>query len=82
MKSKSRSFNNVGGTITVLSGAGTGLCTLDFGFQIDDRYFVATATSGKVVSCTPGATNTKLDCQVNNSTSGVLQDGMIMVLIY
>jgi hypothetical protein len=42
-----RSFSNVGGTITVFSGANIGLCTLNFGFQIDDRYFVATATSGK-----------------------------------
>jgi hypothetical protein len=77
-----RSFNNVGGTITVAGGASTGLCTLDFGFQIDDRYFVATATSGKVVSCTPGATNTKLDCQVNLSTNGAAADGSIMVLVY
>jgi hypothetical protein len=79
-----RSFNNVGGTISFSPGASTGLCTLDFGFQIDDRYFIATATVGKVVSCNTGSgeTNTKLNCQLNNSATGAAEDGNIMVLIY
>jgi hypothetical protein len=82
-----RSFNHVSGTITIANGASEGRCTIDFGFRIDDRYFVATAfTSGvgaasRGVSCDWGADNEKLDCfRWNDAGTGA--NGKIMVLIY
>jgi hypothetical protein len=82
-----RSFNNVSGAITIANGAGVGRCTLDFGFVVTDRYFVATAfTSGvgaaaRGVSCDWGADNEKLDCFRWNA-AGDGANGEIMVLIY
>jgi len=82
-----RSFNHVSGTITIANGASAGRCTIDFGFRIDDRYFVATAFTAGVgaaargVSCDWGADNEKLDCfRWNDAGSGA--NGGIMVLIY
>jgi hypothetical protein len=82
-----RSFNQVGGTITIADGASVGRCTIDFGFQIDDRYFVATALSAGVggnargISCDWGADNEKLDC-FRWDASGNGANGEIMVLVY
>jgi hypothetical protein len=82
-----RSFNNVIGAITIAGGGSTGRCTIDFGFRINDRYFVATAfTSGvgaaaRGVSCDWGADDQKLDCFRWNA-NGDGADGKIMVLIY
>lgn len=82
-----RSFNHVGGTITVANGASTGRCTIDFGFRIDDRYFAATALTAGVgaaargVSCDWGTDNEKLGCFRWNDAGGGA-NGEIMVLIY
>lgn len=38
-----QSFNNVGGVIGIKDGSTAGECTIDFGFKVDDRFFVATA---------------------------------------
>ncbi len=78
-----RSFNNVGGTITIANGASVGRCTIDFGFRIDDRYFVAVPVveAARGVSCYWGASNTKLDC-FRFDAGGAGVNGSIMVTIY
>src|SRR3990170_8723850 len=40
-----RSFNNVNNTpITISDGSSLGYCTIDFGFDVSDRYIIATVT--------------------------------------
>jgi hypothetical protein len=80
-----RSFNNVtGGAVTIANGAAAGRCTLDFGFNISSRYWVATAVgnSPRFVACIPnGASNNKLDCyRFNEAGNGA--SGNIMVTLY
>jgi hypothetical protein len=78
-----RSFNNVGGTITVSSAGGTGSCIIDFGFQVDDRFWVATAGSAaaRFVSCVPGASANRITCyRFDYKGSG--ENGYIMVMVY
>lgn len=79
-----RSFNNVGGTVSVSDGASAGTCIIDFGFDISDRYFAATAYSSgaRGVSCyTVGGEATKLRCyRWNDSGSG--ENGVVVVMIY
>jgi len=79
-----RFFNNVtGGQISGICGASDGYCTIDFGFDISDRFWVATADSGYVrgVTCHLGSSNDQLNCiRWNVGGSGV--DGNIMVLVY
>lgn len=82
-----RSFNNVSGAITIADGTAEGRCTLDFGFVVNDRYFVATAfTSGigaaaRGISCDWGADSEKLECFRWNA-AGDGANGKIMVLVY
>jgi hypothetical protein len=81
-----RSFNNVGGTVSVSNGAttGPGVCTIDFGFNIFDRYFVATSVSSTArgASCyTSVSYPNRLFCLPWND-AGTSLDGTIMVLIY
>jgi hypothetical protein len=81
-----RSFNNVTGTNAVSGGGGPGLCTIDLGFSICDRFWVATAvsTGGGFVTCLPhggGAGCNGLDCYRFNR-EGVGESGYIMVLVY
>ena len=78
-----RSFNNVGGTITVSSAGGTGSCIIDFGFQVDDRFWVATAGSAaaRFVSCVPGASSNRIACyRFDHAGNG--ENGPIMVMVY
>jgi len=88
-----RSFNNVGGTITIATGATDGTCIIDFGFQVDDRFFTATATDVDYeIGHTPlnvrGATcgfttnSNQLVCYRWNGYMGDLVNGVIMVVIY
>lgn len=82
----SRSFNHVHGTITIADGASSGRCTIDFGFRIDDRYFVATALTSdgggaRGISCDWGADNEKLDC-FRWDSGGNGANGKLMVLVY
>jgi len=78
----SRSFNNVGGTITIANGPAVGRCTIDFGFKVDDRYFVATAASlNRGASCYWGSTEAKLDC-MRWTDAGTGENGYIMVVVY
>ena len=88
-----RSFNNVGGTITIANGSSDGTCIIDLGFQVDDRFFTATATSYddevghpdlniRGVTCDFTATSTQLVCYRWNGNPGTLIDGGIVVIIY
>lgn len=81
-----RSFNLVEGTITIADGSAAGKCILDFGFDIGDRYFSATAFpsdggSARGLSCTWGADDEKLDC-FRWKADGSGANGEIMVAIY
>lgn len=82
-----RSFNNVNGAqITIADGPGAGRCVIDFGFQISDRYFVATAFpsdsgTARGISCAWGADNEKLDC-FRWDAGGSGANGQIHVLVY
>ena len=76
-----RSFNNVGGTITIANGATEG-CTIDFGFQVDDLLFSATSWGNgpRFVTCIP-ASPTALSCY-RWDPDGNCIGGDIMVIIY
>jgi hypothetical protein len=78
-----RSFNNVGGTI-VVTGTAAGQCTINLGFNVYDRFFVATSQSSaaRFVSCyTSISSKNELYCR-NWDAAGVNQDGSIMLLVY
>ena len=81
--SVTRSFNNVtGGAVTIANGASAGRCTLDFGFNISSRYWVASAPSSvlRVATCTLNGTN-KLNCyRFDSAGNGI--SGTIMVTLY
>jgi hypothetical protein len=85
-----RSFNDVNNTaVTIVGGASSGKCTVDFGFQISGigntgRYYVASprANLARAVSCGENVTNTKLDCNYFDPTTGTGIDGDIEILIY
>ncbi len=84
--SVSRSFNNVtGGAVTIASGAASGKCTLDFGFDISSRYWVASAViqdEARIVTCIlNAASNNKLDC-FRFDAAGMGVSGNIMVTLY
>lgn len=83
-----RSFNHVDGTVTMsISDQTDGRCTIDWGFDIRGRYFVATAFSSgtgsaaRGVSCEWGSEDEWLDCFRWNA-DGNPANGKIMVLIY
>ncbi|HEY5269920.1 MAG TPA: hypothetical protein VII97_06255 [Anaerolineales bacterium] len=78
-----RSFNNVtGGAVTIEGGAATGQCTLDFGFDISSRYWVAMAVlnAPRFVTCSLNGHN-KLDCY-RFTADGLGASGNIMVTLY
>ncbi|MBC7228129.1 MAG: hypothetical protein H5T61_13025 [Thermoflexales bacterium] len=78
-------FNNVNDVqITGVCGATAGRCSIDFGFNINDRYWVATAVGNTDVgiTCQLGSANDTLDCFRYDASSGGGSDGSIMVLIY
>jgi hypothetical protein len=80
----SRSFNNFNGMeISVSPGTNPGECSIDFNFEINDRFWSATAVhnGARFVTCNYGADNDTLDCyRFNGDGSGVT--GAIMVVIY
>jgi len=80
----SRSFNNVtGGAVTIANGAAAGLCTLDFGFDISNRYWIAmpVAAAPRFASCILNADHNKLNCYRFDET-GAGRSGNIMVTLY
>jgi hypothetical protein len=74
-----RSFNNVGGAITVAPGASAGEFTIDLGFDVSERFWAATLAEfpGYTIACTLGSSDTKLDCDVQGSNNL-----SFMVLVY
>jgi hypothetical protein len=77
------SFNNVGGTITVSPAGGAGSCKIDFGFKVDDRFWVVTPgdSVARMVSCLPSAAVNTITCQ-RFDWDGNQKNGYIMVLVY
>ena len=80
-----RSFNNVNTTpITVIDGASAGRCTIDFGFNVSNRYVTAMAFGNgvpRIVTFANGSTDNRLDFfRFDQNGAGV--DGGIMILIY
>lgn len=79
-----RAFNLVNTTpISIASGVASGTCTIDFGFDVTDRYVVATPASAgaRMVTYTPGSTNNRLNFYRFDDT-GNGANGQIMVLVY
>jgi hypothetical protein len=66
--------------IHVVGVPSTGVCTLDFDFDLSSRFWVGMAHSGGYVSCSILGTDTLLCARY--STAGNLSDGDIMVLVY
>jgi len=80
-----RSFNNVNTTpITVINGSGPGRCTLDFGFNVSNRYLTATAFGNgvpRIITYVYGSTVNQLDFfRLDENGNGI--NGGIMILIY
>ena len=79
-----RSFNNVSsGGIQCSIGSSDGRCTIDFGFDISDRYWVAMAVgvTDYGVTCQEGSSSDQLDCGRWHA-GGADTNGHIMVLVY
>lgn len=86
-----RSFNQVTGTITVEGGT-AGVCTVNFGFDVSDRFWQASSyrVSGaagidpQIVNCefSAGTGNNKLICRVLSITTGNLQTGSFMITVF
>jgi hypothetical protein len=80
-----RSFNNVNTTpITVIDGAGEGRCTVDFGFNVSNRYVTTMAfgnAAARTVTFVYGSTDNKLDF-FRFDQNGAGLDGGIMIMIY
>ena len=82
-----RAFNNVNSeTIFCSPGLSDGYCTIDFGFDVSDRFWVASAIAdplfGYGVTCRQGSSSDQLDCVRWNGVTGLGADGPIMVLIH
>ena len=80
-----RSFNNVNTTpITVIDGSGLGRCTIDFGFDVSNRYLTATAFGNgvpRIVTYVYGSTDNRLDFFRFDGNGGGINGG-IMIVIY
>jgi hypothetical protein len=79
-----RSFNNVNSDpITITGGLGTGACTIDFNFDLRERYWNATIGTYGFSFCSRGLgiDDDQLTCYCYNDT-GTPVDCPIMVLIY
>ena len=80
-----RSFNNVNDkSINCICGASAGRCTIDFNFQLNDRFWVATATGATDygVTCQLGSSIDEIDCRHWQAGTAMGNDGYIMVLVY
>jgi hypothetical protein len=77
------SFNNAGGVTTIANGATPGTCTIDFGFQMDERYFIAQAAdpSLRTVTCYVVASGTAISC-TRWDPAGNPAGGDIMIVVY
>jgi hypothetical protein len=87
-----RSFNNVGGgAIQYIDGNGEGRCTIDFNFNVQDRYIVAVAnhthsTNWNDVSVTVRNSESgpadRVDFYRHDSSLGNGEGGNIAILVY
>lgn len=80
----SRSFNTVNGaTFSAYPGEESGECIIDFNFQVNDRFWVATVEreGAFFASCGEGDANDRLNCGLYNYNGGS-PPGYIMILIY
>jgi hypothetical protein len=83
-----RSFNNVNSaSITIGSGGGAGQCTIDFGFDVSDRYVVASANTTGASLFDRGVTvrnqsGTSVVFFRYNADNGAGIGGDIAVLVY
>jgi len=84
-----RSFNNVNDfEISISSGASLGYCTIDFGFDVSDRYIMATVTHpdtplGVTVSAPPWSGDTTVTFFVWHAGNGAaFAGGNIFVIVY
>ena len=78
-----RSFNNVGGTITIANGSNEGECQIDFGFKISDRYWITNAVSSggtRMATCS-SVSDSVLYCYRSDMNGNPL-GGVIMILVY
>jgi len=81
-----RYFNNVNDSaITISDGATSGRCTIDFGFDIDQRFWTTTAvfsSQSRIVSCDKDSSDdTKLNC-IRTSHDGSGVNGGIMISLH
>ncbi len=84
MGAGTRFFNNVTSATIVVTGTASGACTINFGFDVFDRFYVATSqsNSARFVSCYTSVGNVnELYCH-NWDAAGTAQDGAIMVMVY
>ena len=79
-----RSFNNVtANSISGVCGGFTGRCSIDFGFDINDRFWVATgADYDEFANCWLGSSNDELECYRWDASAASSADGPLMVLVY
>ncbi|HEY76705.1 MAG TPA: hypothetical protein G4O00_11090 [Thermoflexia bacterium] len=81
-----RYFNQVNGVaITIANGTSVGRCTIDFNFDLSNRFWIAMpvyTTSARTISCDINSTDSqKLDC-ARFDINGNGANGGIMVLVY
>jgi len=84
ISSITRSFNNVNSiTITISNGVAVGECVIDFGFDVSNRYIVATATisgAARGVTILTFSGETATFFRWDDAGSGI--NGNIYVLVY
>jgi hypothetical protein len=86
-----RSFTQDGSGMGIANGSGLGRCKINFGFQISDRFFSATAhgpdaNTARMVNCalasgSNGVAFNEIECRRSNADGNGV-DGEIMVIIY
>jgi hypothetical protein len=82
--SPDRSFYNVNDNIIATSQGPAGRCLIDFGFDLSNRFWSATAVDtgeGSIVTCTTITANTWLSCG-RVDPDGNLLTGDIIVIVY
>jgi hypothetical protein len=84
--SRPRTFVNVdvspAPNIVISRGATAGTCSIDFGFEVGDRFIVATAIDPNARGVTITALNGNTAQFQRWDAAGTGQDGSIMVLVY
>jgi hypothetical protein len=85
-----RFFNPLSGAISV-TGNTAGVCTVEFGFDVSDRFWqvspysvVGSTVDPQIVNCQFGAAvgNSRLTCVVRSITTGNAQSGSFMVTVF